>query len=146
MKARKRLAADALKTSSIEFLDTLEPEHSQAEQLNITPSEQEKIEFANSVEKSRNAHLFMSPEAQAILESTPELIKTESKLAELEIGESPRIDIKSAQKINQHNLSLFAEMEQLDTSTLDNTMTVEQRGLKEFDILLSENKDLVDLR
>jgi len=37
MKARKRLAADALKTSSIEFLDTLEPEHSQAEQLNITP-------------------------------------------------------------------------------------------------------------
>jgi len=88
----------------------------------------------------------MSPEAQAILESTPELIKTESKLAELEIGESPRIDIKSAQKINQHNLSLFAEMEQLDTSTLDNTMTVEQRGLKEFDILLSENKDLVDLR
>ena len=48
----------------------------------------------------------MSPEAQAILKSTPELIETESKLAELEIRESPRIDIQSAQKANQHNISL----------------------------------------
>ena len=91
-------------------------------------------------EKTNTAQMFMSPEAKAILESTPELVKSESKLTELDEYQTPMLDISSAQKVNQHNVSLFAEMQQLDSSNL------EMGGLKEFDILLSENKELMDVR
>ena len=134
MKPKKRLAAaDALKSNSREFLDTLDAKSLQADKLNITPSEKEGSIFTeDNICTSSKGRLFMSPEAQAILESTPELIQSESKL-ELDIGE--------AQKVNQHNLSLFTEIEQQEDA-----LTVEQQSIKEFDRLLVENKELIDLR
>lgn len=138
MRAKKRLAAaDALKTSSREFLDTLDAEASQAERLDITPSEKEQLEytednFETPSGKINKGPMFMSPEAQAILDSTPELVLSESSL---------ELNISEAQKVNQQNVSLFAEMQQQDDA-----LTAEQQSIKEFDRLLVENKELIDLR
>ena len=74
----------------------------------------------------------MSPEAQAILDSTPELVQSESSL---------ELNINEAQKVNKQNVSLFAEMQQQEDA-----LTVEQQSIKEFDRLLVENKELIDLR
>ncbi|XP_066930555.1 C-Jun-amino-terminal kinase-interacting protein 4-like [Clytia hemisphaerica] len=135
LKTKKKLLA-----SSREFLDTVEAESSQAEKLNITTSERGGVDFnegdMNTVsEKTDSSSMFISPEAKAILDATPELSQVESEY------QTPTIDIRSAQKLNQQNISLLAEMEQYDDA-----LTVEQQGLKEFDRLLVENKDLIDVR
>ena len=138
LKTKKRLAAaDALKSSSREFLDTLEVEASQAERLDITPSEKEQLDyteddFETPSGKLNKGPMFMSPEAQAILDSTPELVQSESSL---------ELNINEAQKVNKQNVSLFAEMQQQEDA-----LTVEQQSIKEFDRLLVENKELIDLR
>lgn len=100
------------------------------------------IDVSVSSEKS---NMYISAEAKAILDSTPELVTTQSRLSELDISETPNLDIRSAQKVQQHNVSLFAEMEALDTPK-EEDLIMEQRGLKEFDRLLTANKDLIDLR
>lgn len=136
MKPRKRLAAsEALRSNSREFLDHLDTEASQAESLKITSSEKEGVEFtedSDSFKRTSKNHLFMSPEAKAILESTPELSQSESKL---------ELDISAAQQTSKQDLSLFSEMQQEEDA-----LTVEQQSVKEFDRLLSENKELIDLR
>lgn len=142
LKPKKKVSADALKSSSRDFLDIVDPNESKEDQLNVTPSQKETVEFidCDTIDSEKTVQLFISPEAKAILESTPELVKTESKLTEL-----PKLDINTAQKVNQHNVSLFAEMQQLDSPKADHEIG-DQRGLKEFDMLLSENKELMDVR
>lgn len=96
------------------------------------------------------SEIYLSPEAKAILQSTPELMKTESRINTFEFQETPTIDIQQARKVQQNNVSLFAELESEVVTPSDietNEMQlVGQQGLREFDLLLEENKELTVIR
>lgn len=137
------------------------------EQLDIQPSEKhlssdtlsqardlqlDNIENKHNTTEGQEASLFLSPEAQAILQSTPELMKTHSRLQGTVLSttsDDPTLDAQHALKQQQHDLSLYAEMYTLDSDGnqgYSDIGNVEQKGLKEFDHLLKENKDLLDVR
>ena len=110
---------------------------------------EDKINNVN--DKINNSHAFMTPEMQlspgaiAILQSTPELNRTESRLDDESIYETPKINIMSAQKYREK--SLDSEIGSgPKSSDIFELMNVDQSSWKEMDHLLSENKDLIDIR
>lgn len=132
-----------MKAGSKEILDAENPEADQdVAQRSMHGSE---LDVSISSQSSDIPQQYMSAEAKAILDSTPELIQSQSMLSELDICETPSIDVQTAQKVQQQNVSLFAEMEAIDVPKDDN-LIIEQRGLQEFDRLLTENRDLMDVR
>ncbi|XP_057314682.1 C-Jun-amino-terminal kinase-interacting protein 3-like isoform X1 [Hydractinia symbiolongicarpus] len=108
------------------------------------------FQTATDISSVKESEIYLSPEAKAILHSTPELMKTESRINTVEFQETPTIDIQQAQKVQQNNVSLFAELESEVVTPSDmetNEMQlVGQQGLREFNLLLDENKELTVIR
>lgn len=105
--------------------------------------------FIDSSEATSASSLYLSPEARAILESTPELMKTHSRLADTPMLALvsiviPSLDIQNAQKQQKLDASLYSELQYLENN--ENGGEIEHKGLKEFDLLLKENKGLIDVR
>ena len=87
---------------------------------------------------------YLSPEAIAILQSTPELTNVSYNI---EGNTTASIDIKSS----QNDISLLAELQSLHHNSslnVDNmeTLPVDQKGFKEIDMVLTENKELIEVR
>ena len=105
--------------------------------------------FIDSSEATSASSLYLSPEARTILESTPELMKTHSRLADTPMSALvstviPSLDIQNAQKQQKLDASLYSELQYLENN--ENGGEIEHKGLKEFDLLLKENKGLIDVR
>ena len=105
--------------------------------------------FINSSEATSASSLYLSPEARAILESTPELMKTHSRLGDTPMSALvstviPSLDMQNAQKQQKLDASLHSELQYLENN--ENGGEIEHKGLKEFDLLLKENKGLIDVR
>ena len=142
-----RLGHDANETSN----ET--PDCSQARNLqNLDDSELTQAFHSPSIDSSEAtsaSSLYLSPEARAILESTPELTKTHSRLRDTPMSGLvstviPSLDIQNAQKQQKLDASLYSELQYLESN--ENGGEIEHKGLKEFDLLLKENKGLIDVR
>lgn len=87
---------------------------------------------------------YLSPEAIAILQSTPELA-----------GHTP-FDVEASltivdSKNSQNDISLLAELQSLHTDAINSSdnndaLLSDQKGFKEIDMVLNENKELVEVR
>ena len=125
------IQAQSCDVSDVENLDV----------LSLTEAEQSMIAAdSDSSYQTVGEATFFSAEARAILESTPELAKNLPMIYSQDISEISR------SLPNNENLSLFAEFQSLQQPTDDPGLNVDDVGQKEFDLVLTENEQLIDVR
>uniref|UniRef100_T2MJ03 C-Jun-amino-terminal kinase-interacting protein 4 n=1 Tax=Hydra vulgaris TaxID=6087 RepID=T2MJ03_HYDVU len=138
--------------------DEITETDTEASQLSITPKKKliasdlnnQIVDHNHDEDKINNSNTFvtaemtLSPGALAILQSTPELYRNQSRPDEESVYETPRIDILSAQKFREQSLDSLASSAPKSSDIFD--LMNDQSGWKEMDHLLNENKDLIDIR
>ena len=93
---------------------------------------------------------FLSPEALAIIQSTPELAgKLDGETIESFNIEQSNLDLIGSVKSSRNDLSLSAEFNSPDADIMTNDSTtakLEGKGSKEVEMVLTENRELTEVR